>query len=154
MFIMEAIQNLRELATNLVKLERFDGGNFLRWQKKMHFMLVSLNVVYVLSTPYPEEYEEETLNETRRRQKFEHDDEIARGHILNAMSDSLFDIYQDVPSAKELWEKLETRYMQVQRVGEEDMSPKELALEGEIAISSLTTSPCARRDILSYLYCA
>lgn len=42
----------------------------------------------------------------------------------------------------------------LQRVGEEDMSPKELALEGEIAISSLTTSPCARRDILSYLYCA
>ncbi|KAJ0045641.1 hypothetical protein Pint_04461 [Pistacia integerrima] len=32
--------------------------------------------------------------------------------MLNAMSDALFDIYQGVPIARELWEKLETKYMQ------------------------------------------
>ncbi|KAJ0013751.1 hypothetical protein Pint_21873 [Pistacia integerrima] len=33
--------------------------------------------------------------------------------MLNAMSDALFDIYQGVPTTRELWEKLETKYMQV-----------------------------------------
>lgn len=34
------------------------------------------------------------------------------GHILNGMSNSLFDIYQSSQSAKDLWDKLESRYMQ------------------------------------------
>ena len=34
------------------------------------------------------------------------------GHILNAMSNSLFDIYHSVPTAKELWDRLEMKYMQ------------------------------------------
>ena len=39
------------------------------------------------------------------------DDYICRGHILNGMSDSLFDVYQNVESAKELWDSLESKYM-------------------------------------------
>ncbi|KAJ0007394.1 hypothetical protein Pint_29275 [Pistacia integerrima] len=100
------------MATNFVKLESFDGGNFIRWQRKIHFLLVSLQVAYVLNTPKPEETENETIAETGKRQKFEHDDEISKGHMLNAMSDALFDIYQGVLTARELWEKLETKYMQ------------------------------------------
>ena len=38
-------------------------------------------------------------------------DYICRGHILNGMFDSLFDIYQNVESAKELWDSLEFKYM-------------------------------------------
>ncbi|GJX33260.1 ribonuclease H-like domain-containing protein [Tanacetum coccineum] len=34
-----------------------------------------------------------------------------RGHILNGMSDSLFDVYTNVESAKELWDLLESNYM-------------------------------------------
>ena len=93
---------LKELATSIVKLDRFDGGNFMRWQKRVHFLLVSLQVVYVLNTPRPKEKDNETLTESRKRQKWDTDDEICRGHILNAMSDSLFDIYNYVPTAKEL----------------------------------------------------
>ncbi|GJR43951.1 zinc finger, CCHC-type containing protein [Tanacetum coccineum] len=48
---------------------------------------------------------------TRRRAKWESDDYICRGHILNGMSDLLFDIYQNVESAKELWDSLESNYM-------------------------------------------
>ncbi|GJY03109.1 zinc finger, CCHC-type containing protein [Tanacetum coccineum] len=39
------------------------------------------------------------------------DDYICRGHILNGMSDSLFDVYQNVKPAKELWDSLESKYM-------------------------------------------
>ncbi|XP_031276270.1 uncharacterized protein LOC116134755 [Pistacia vera] len=92
---MAALHTQREMTTDFVKLERFDGGNFIRCQRRIHFLLVSLQVAYVLNTPKPEEMENETIVETRKRHKFEHDDEICRGHMLNAMSDALFDIYQD-----------------------------------------------------------
>ncbi|GKA03463.1 zinc finger, CCHC-type containing protein [Tanacetum coccineum] len=47
---------------------------------------------------------------SRERLKFENDDFICRGHILNAMSDPLFDVYQNYSTAKELWNALEERY--------------------------------------------
>ena len=52
---------LKELATSIVKLDRFNGGNFMRWQKRVHFLLVSLQVVYVLNILKLEEKDNETL---------------------------------------------------------------------------------------------
>ena len=63
------METLKELATSIVKLDRFDGGNFMRWQKRVHFLLVSLQVVYILNTPRPKEKDNETLAESRKRQK-------------------------------------------------------------------------------------
>nr|GMC80150.1 uncharacterized protein LOC109152108 [Ipomoea batatas] len=73
----------------------------------MKFLLAALNVAYVLSTPKPVEQENETLKATCRRFKWENDDLACRGHILNGMSDTLFDIYQCEESSKDLQEKLE-----------------------------------------------
>ncbi|XP_042009108.1 uncharacterized protein LOC121757662 [Salvia splendens] len=101
----------KEAMKGFVKLDKFADQDFRRWQKKMHFMLTGVKVVYVLSTPMPEAVDNETLEQTRRRMKWENDDYICRGHILNGMSDSLFDIYQNVESAKELWDSLEAKYM-------------------------------------------
>ncbi|GKC15438.1 zinc finger, CCHC-type containing protein [Tanacetum coccineum] len=38
-------------------------------------------------------------------------DDLTKGHILNGMSDPLFDIYQNVESAKELWDSFKSKYM-------------------------------------------
>ncbi|GAU45869.1 hypothetical protein TSUD_187020 [Trifolium subterraneum] len=102
---------VKEMTKSFGKLDKFQGQDFRRWQKKMHFMLTTLKVVYVLSTPIPELEEDETVENLRRRSKWENDDYICRGHILNGMSDPLFDIYQNVESAKELWDCLEAKYM-------------------------------------------
>ena len=104
--------SLKELTADFVKLEKFEGGNFLRWQRKMKFLLTTLKVVYVLISPKPEEVEGETMEQIRQRQKWENDDYICTGHILNGLCDALFDVYQDSTSAKDLWDKLEARYMQ------------------------------------------
>ncbi|XP_057452850.1 uncharacterized protein LOC130744707 [Lotus japonicus] len=109
---------VKEMTTNFGKLDKFQGQDFRRWQKKMHFMLTALKVVYVLSTPIPELLEDDTVENIRRRSKWENDDYICRGHILNGMSDPLFDVYQNVESGKELWDCLEFKYM------EEDSSSK------------------------------
>ncbi|GAV67732.1 UBN2_2 domain-containing protein, partial [Cephalotus follicularis] len=82
------------------KLERFDGGNFYRWQKKIFFLLTTLKVYYVINVARPEPAENETMVQIRER-----------GHILNAMSNTLFDAYHNVPTSKELWAQLEARYM-------------------------------------------
>ncbi|GKA51090.1 hypothetical protein Tco_0744286 [Tanacetum coccineum] len=77
----------------------------------MHFLLTTLKVVNVLSTPMPEFVEDEPLEQTRRRYKWNNDDYICRGHILNGMYEALFDVYQNMSSAKELWDQLESKYM-------------------------------------------
>src|SRR3954466_1108461 len=102
---------VKEMTKSFGKLDKFQGQDFRRWQKKVHFMLTTLKVVHVLSTPIPELEEDDTVENMRRRSKWENDDYICRGHILNGMSGPLFDIYQNVESAKELWDCLEAKYM-------------------------------------------
>nr|GFB89515.1 zinc finger, CCHC-type [Tanacetum cinerariifolium] len=103
-------KNLMQMSTDIVKLDHIDGGCFKRWQKKMKLLLATLKVAYVLTKPYPEEFKNKTLAASRERLKFENDDFISHGHILNAMSDPLFDVYQYYSTAKELWNALEERY--------------------------------------------
>lgn len=104
--------SVKDLTTNFQKLEKFEGVGFRRWQRKMHILLTSLGVAYVLTTPRPMEEDNEPLENTRRRSKWDNDDYICRGHILNGMTDALFDIYQLYDSAKDLWDDLESKYMQ------------------------------------------
>nr|GEV58974.1 zinc finger, CCHC-type [Tanacetum cinerariifolium] len=77
----------------------------------MRFLLTTLKVVYVLTTPMPKLVEDATVEAIRIRPKWENDDYIYRGHILKGMSDSLFDVYTNVESAKEFWDSLESKYM-------------------------------------------
>ncbi|GJX07825.1 hypothetical protein Tco_0195757 [Tanacetum coccineum] len=43
------------MASNFVMLDKFKGVDFRRWQKNMHFLLSSMSVVYVLTTPIPKD---------------------------------------------------------------------------------------------------
>nr|GEX26802.1 zinc finger, CCHC-type [Tanacetum cinerariifolium] len=109
---------VKDMTMNFGKLNKFKGHDFRRWQKKMHFLLTTLKVVYVLTTPMPELLEDATVEAIRIKSKWENDNYICRGHILNGMSGSLFDVYTNVESAKELWDSLESKYM------DEDSSSK------------------------------
>nr|GFA55772.1 hypothetical protein [Tanacetum cinerariifolium] len=102
---------MKDMTTNFGKLDKFEGHDFRRWQKNMLFLLTTLMVVYVLTIPMPELLEDATVEAIRIRAKWENDDYICRGHILNGMSDSLFGVYTNVESAKELWDSLESKYM-------------------------------------------
>ncbi|GKE97823.1 hypothetical protein Tco_0021174 [Tanacetum coccineum] len=41
---------MKYMASSFAKLEKFEGVDFKRWQKKMHFMLSSMSVVYNVDT--------------------------------------------------------------------------------------------------------
>nr|GEV23584.1 hypothetical protein [Tanacetum cinerariifolium] len=103
-FPAKARNTMKEIATNFGKLNKFEGHDFRQWQNKMHFLLTTLKMVYVLTTPMLELLENATVEALPIRAKWENDDYICRGHILNGMSDSLFDVYTNVESAKELWD--------------------------------------------------
>ncbi|GJX98361.1 zinc finger, CCHC-type containing protein [Tanacetum coccineum] len=105
------VNTVKDMTTNFGKLDKFEGHDFKRWHKKMHFLLTTLKVVYVLTTPMPKLLEDDRVEAIRRREKWENGDYICRGHILNGMADPLFDIYQNVESAKELWDSLESKHI-------------------------------------------
>ncbi|GKA56197.1 zinc finger, CCHC-type containing protein [Tanacetum coccineum] len=70
-----------------------------------------MRVVYVLTTHIPEDGENATVDQIRRRNKWDNDDYVYRGLILKGMSNPLFNIYQSVESSKELQDSLEAKYM-------------------------------------------
>ncbi|GJX80743.1 hypothetical protein Tco_0328892 [Tanacetum coccineum] len=114
---------VKDMTINFGKLDKFEGHDFKQWQKKIHFLLTTLKVVYVLTTPMPELVEDATVEAIRIRAKWENNDYICKGHILNGMSDSLFDVYTNVESAKELWNSLESKYIS------EDSSSKKFSVD-------------------------
>ncbi|KAH1106691.1 hypothetical protein J1N35_010459 [Gossypium stocksii] len=77
----------------------------------MHFLLSTLKISYVLDTSRPEENDNKSVTATRERQKWDNANYMCMGQILNVLSNDLFDTYQNKVNAKELWDKLETRYM-------------------------------------------
>ncbi|XP_038687556.1 uncharacterized protein LOC119986939 [Tripterygium wilfordii] len=96
-----------------VKLDRFDGTNFTRWQDKMIFLLTALKISYILDPelqPFPEPSENDTDQIKADRKKREEDELMCRGHILNTLSDRLYDLYTPLKSPKEIWHALESKY--------------------------------------------
>ncbi|GKB88315.1 hypothetical protein Tco_0960587 [Tanacetum coccineum] len=75
---------MKHMASSFAKQEKFEGVDFRRWQKKMHFMLSSLSVVYVLTALMPDDGgENPTVEQVRKRAKWDNDDYVYRGLILN-----------------------------------------------------------------------
>nr|GEW22124.1 hypothetical protein [Tanacetum cinerariifolium] len=72
----------------------------------------SMSVVYVLTTPMPEDGGDNlTVEQVRKRAKWDNDYYVCRGLIFNGMFDYLFDVYQNVKTSKELWDTLKAKYM-------------------------------------------
>nr|GEU37667.1 zinc finger, CCHC-type [Tanacetum cinerariifolium] len=87
---------VKDMTTTFGKLDKFKGHDFRRWQKKMHFLLTTLKVVYVLTTPMPDLLEDATVEAIRIREKWENDDYICRGHILNVDSRPVMEQYNEL----------------------------------------------------------
>nr|GFA93449.1 zinc finger, CCHC-type [Tanacetum cinerariifolium] len=61
---------MKHMALNFVKHDKFEGVDFRRWQKKMHFLLFSMSVVYVLITPiFEDDGDDATVEQIRKRAK-------------------------------------------------------------------------------------
>nr|GEV43390.1 hypothetical protein [Tanacetum cinerariifolium] len=75
---------MKHMTLNFAKLDKFEGVNFRRWQKKMHFFFSSMSVVYVLTTLIPGDGDDATMDQIRKRVKWDNDNYVCRGLILKA----------------------------------------------------------------------
>ncbi|GKD42310.1 hypothetical protein Tco_1266955 [Tanacetum coccineum] len=77
---------MKHMDSNFAKLDKFKGVDFRIRQNKKHFLLSSMSVVYVLTTPIPEgSGDDETVEQIRKRTKWDNDDYVCRCLILNVM---------------------------------------------------------------------
>ncbi|GJT84757.1 hypothetical protein Tco_1066474 [Tanacetum coccineum] len=61
---------MKHMASNFSTLDKFEGVDFRIWQKKLHFLLSSMSVVYVLTTPIPEDGgDNPTVEQVRKKAK-------------------------------------------------------------------------------------
>ncbi|GJZ64897.1 zinc finger, CCHC-type containing protein [Tanacetum coccineum] len=73
---------MKHIASNFAKLDKFEGVEFIRWQKKMHFLLSSMSVVYVLTTSILEDGgDDATVEQIRKRAKWDNDDYVCRDSL-------------------------------------------------------------------------
>ncbi|GJY37852.1 reverse transcriptase domain-containing protein [Tanacetum coccineum] len=87
---------MKYMASNFAKLDKFEGVDFRRWQKKMHFLLSSMSVVYVLTTPMPEDGgDDATVEQIRKRPTKNHQASIQN---LETKFDRLADKQSGRPS--------------------------------------------------------
>ncbi|GAV62454.1 hypothetical protein CFOL_v3_05977 [Cephalotus follicularis] len=99
----------------MVKLDKFDGNNYTCGKDKMLFLLTALKISYILDPslePIPEEpaasddgtqpsaLEIEQIK--TKRQKREEDELLCRGHILDTLSNRLYDLFTGMQTAKEI----------------------------------------------------
>ena len=79
----------------------------------MKFLLTLLKLFYVLDLnlmPFLTTTDEDIDEIKAQRKKQEEDKLICRGHILNTLSDHLYDLYTSMKSPKEIWNALEAKY--------------------------------------------
>ncbi|KAK3004249.1 hypothetical protein RJ639_018984 [Escallonia herrerae] len=106
---------------DLIKLDQFDGSNFGRWQDKVKFLLTALKIVYILNCePLSEPSDNASENEKKEWQRRNDNEVMCRDHILNALSNRLYNFYKSFDLAKEIWKVLEYKY-KVQEEGSREI---------------------------------
>nr|GEW33302.1 zinc finger, CCHC-type [Tanacetum cinerariifolium] len=84
------IAGIKHMALNFVKLDKFEGVDFRRWQKKMHFLIFNMSVEYLLTTPIPEDGgDDATVKQIGKKAKCDNDDYVCRGLIFKDFKHTL-----------------------------------------------------------------
>ncbi|XP_073138938.1 uncharacterized protein [Henckelia pumila] len=89
--------------------EKFEGLNFKRWQQKMLFYLTTLNLAKFLSEDAPKSVEG-YVQTTSAVDAWNHSDFLCRNYIMNGLADSLYNVYSEKKTVRELWESMDRKY--------------------------------------------
>ncbi|XP_068308782.1 uncharacterized protein [Pyrus communis] len=92
------------------KPENFKGLDFKRWQQKMMFFLITMNLAHVVKEEASKSNENPmTKVSVMAIEVWNHSEFCCRNYILNSLDDNLYD-YSLCKTAEELWESLEKKY--------------------------------------------
>ena len=85
------------------KPEKFNRLNFKRWQHKMLFYLTTLNLARFFTEDTPKLKEDEhDFQVISVVDAWKHSDFQCRNYVMNALTDSLYNVYSDKKTTKEL----------------------------------------------------
>nr|XP_033511997.1 uncharacterized protein LOC117276747 [Nicotiana tomentosiformis]XP_033511998.1 uncharacterized protein LOC117276747 [Nicotiana tomentosiformis] len=136
------VTTLNKTFPDLTKLEPLDGNNYKRWSQKLLIFFEQLEVDYVLFNDPPADIVAESSNtantvvaDDAAKKKFEKDNKTVRGHLLNHMTNSLFDLFINYKSAKVIWDSLEKKY------GADDTGKKKYVVEKWIKFQMVDDKP-------------
>ena len=93
------------------KQKKFNGINFKRWQHKMLFYLTTLNLTrFLTEDAFKLKEDERDIQVISIVDAWKHFDFLCRNYVMNALIDSLYNVFSDKKTVKELWESLDRKY--------------------------------------------
>ncbi|KAL5543446.1 hypothetical protein UlMin_007230 [Ulmus minor] len=93
------------------KPEKFSGLNFKRWQQKMLFYLTTLNLArFLTENAHVLKDDVQDIQVVSAVDAWKHSDFLCRNYVMNGLTDSLYNVYSDKKTAKDLWDYLDTKY--------------------------------------------
>ena len=93
------------------KPDKFTELNFKMWQHKMLFYLTTLNLARFFTENASKLKEDEhNIQVISVVDAWKHSDFMCRNYVMNALTDSLYNVYQDKKTTKEIWESLNRLY--------------------------------------------
>ena len=93
------------------KPEKFNGNYLKRWQHKMLFYLITLNLAKFLREDAPVCSENEAGHQVVVTvDAWKHYDFLCKNYILNGLDNTLYNVYSPIKTARELWESLDRKY--------------------------------------------
>ena len=93
------------------KLEKFSRLNFKRWQQKMLFYLTTLNLTRFLTENTPKLREDKLdIQVFSVVDAWKYSDFLGRNYVMNGLPDSLYNVYSNNKTTKELWASPDWKY--------------------------------------------
>ena len=91
--------------------EKFNDSDFKRWQQKILFYLTTLNLARFLHEDAPSMKEDEIDRQVVSAvDAWKHSNFLCRHYVLNGLENTLYNVYSQVKTAKELWDSLDKKY--------------------------------------------
>ncbi|KAL0292594.1 UNVERIFIED_CONTAM: Retrovirus-related Pol polyprotein from transposon RE2 [Sesamum calycinum] len=124
--------------------DKFSGQFFKSWQQRMKIWLTMKGLLTVIQVTRPERTD--TDPKTAEIAQWTERDQIGRGAILSALSNTLFDVYcSDSYTAKSLWDELDRKYNTEEQGPRKTVSMENSSIAEVLGIGSVDLKFPSRR---------
>ncbi|XP_074318750.1 uncharacterized protein LOC141655575 [Silene latifolia] len=149
-------------APDLSKVEPLDGQNYKRWSQKLLMFFEQFEIDYILFSDPPTPVTEIAASSVETTppaisvvksneeaiKKHDKDNKTVRFHLLNLMTNTLFDLFMVHKSAKTIWELLEKKY------GADDAGKKKYVVGKWLGFQMVDDKPIMEQVYVYENFCA
>src|SRR3954466_10507821 len=105
------MSNAKSLVSEILGGLRLDGhNNYDQWHRKIKYLLSENDSIEFITQEVKPPASKDDASEMKRYQDETKKDRSARFLMLSCMADDLVHLYEDLPSAKAMWEALSQKY--------------------------------------------